>query len=318
MAGSAKVGVVIPVYNRVRHIAEAVPDVWAQIAPPHKLVIVDDGSTDETPAAIEALLHDPRRTCETIVVRRENGGGGVALNTGAAALPDCEFLAAHDSDDLWPADYLQRMVSALIVNPDRVAASCDRVTEDLDTGEKRLNDSKYADGVVTETFLRERAPIPSLTVVRAEHFRAIGGYDPSLRRRYDIDFHLRLSLRGPWLYVPGAPVRVRRNTTAQFGGEAHLTDGMRSIEQRVIHTNVLDRFVMEKGGAAAIKGGAWRRLLARKWRAIGADLRSAGQRDEAAFCFRRAAEICPMDLKAHFWAKVTPPTASPRRPGMGG
>ncbi|HEV7922979.1 MAG TPA: glycosyltransferase family A protein [Thermoanaerobaculia bacterium] len=86
---------IIPVYNRAAMLRRAVESVLAQTHRPIELVIVDDGSTDDTPAAIAALAreHDAIRT-----VRRENGGPGAARESGRA-IASGNFIQYLDSDD---------------------------------------------------------------------------------------------------------------------------------------------------------------------------------------------------------------------------
>jgi len=100
------VSVVIPVYNRRRHVEEAVRSVEAQTFPSWELIVVDDGSTHDTVAALRAIATRHR------VLRRANGGCAAARNTGVAAARG-RYVAFLDSDDLWPARKLEIQVPLL-------------------------------------------------------------------------------------------------------------------------------------------------------------------------------------------------------------
>lgn len=94
------ISVVLPVFNGARHIAEAVASVRAQGHPQLEIIVIDDGSTDQTPAAI-ASLEGPDLRCD----RQENRGPAAARNRGLA-LARGEIIGFIDADDLWPGDKL--------------------------------------------------------------------------------------------------------------------------------------------------------------------------------------------------------------------
>jgi glycosyltransferase involved in cell wall biosynthesis len=113
------VSVVIPVYNRPTMLREAVASVLAQTYRPIEIIIVDDGSTDETGAVADALgtQHD-----DVIrVVHQPNGGVGRAREAGRQAA-EGEFIQHLDSDDLLLPEKLERQVSALRARPECGAA----------------------------------------------------------------------------------------------------------------------------------------------------------------------------------------------------
>jgi glycosyltransferase involved in cell wall biosynthesis len=87
-------GVVIPAFNAAATIAETLRSVVAQSVKPDDIVVVDDGSTDETMAVIDAMKLSVR------LLRQDNAGPGSATTRGIAAL-STPFVATLDSDDLW-------------------------------------------------------------------------------------------------------------------------------------------------------------------------------------------------------------------------
>ncbi|MBK9344263.1 MAG: glycosyltransferase family 2 protein [Dehalococcoidia bacterium] len=100
---SETVSVVIPAYNAARFLAEAIESVFAQTVAPGEVIVVDDGSTDETAAL---ALQYP----DVALLQRENGGIGAARNAGIAAARG-GFLAFLDADDIWPAGRLAALLA---------------------------------------------------------------------------------------------------------------------------------------------------------------------------------------------------------------
>jgi glycosyltransferase involved in cell wall biosynthesis len=103
----ARISVVLPVYNRARYVGEAIDSVLGQSRPPEELIVVDDGSTDDSLAVIERFVCPGVR-----IVRRPNGGIGAARNTGLAAVTG-DLIAFIDSDDVWERDKLALQMRAL-------------------------------------------------------------------------------------------------------------------------------------------------------------------------------------------------------------
>ena len=103
---SAEVSVVVPAYNAARYVVDAVASVLAQTAPPGEVIVVDDGSTDDT-AAVLAPFGDSVR-----LVRQPHTGYAAAMNRGVAAASG-SLLAFQDADDLWLPEKLERQVAAL-------------------------------------------------------------------------------------------------------------------------------------------------------------------------------------------------------------
>jgi len=106
-----KVSVIIPVFNGARHIADTVASVWAQTFRPIEVIVVDDGSTDNTAEVVQSL--EPK----CVYIRQENQGPPVARNTGLKHATG-DIIALLDADDLWPKNKLDLQLPILLENPD--------------------------------------------------------------------------------------------------------------------------------------------------------------------------------------------------------
>lgn len=109
------VSIILPTYNRAAFLPAALESIKAQTFIDWELVIVDDGSTDETPELLPSLTAG--LTQATRLVRRTNGGAYAARNSGLDQARG-EFVAFFDSDDLWLPNHLERCVDALRSHPD--------------------------------------------------------------------------------------------------------------------------------------------------------------------------------------------------------
>ena len=107
--------VVIPAFNAAATIAEAINSVIAQTISPSEIIVVDDGSTDDT-AAIVSRIAGPIQ-----LMRRSNGGPGAATTAGILAVAT-PLLATLDSDDLWLPAKIERQMEFLAANSGVTAA----------------------------------------------------------------------------------------------------------------------------------------------------------------------------------------------------
>jgi glycosyltransferase involved in cell wall biosynthesis len=115
MTESLLVSTIIPVYNRARMLREAVASVIAQTHRPIEIIIVDDGSTDDTVQAIAELVRAHPGLVQSI--RRDNGGPGAAREIGRQVASG-EFIQYLDSDDLLLPDKFRVQVKALLDHPE--------------------------------------------------------------------------------------------------------------------------------------------------------------------------------------------------------
>ncbi|MFY8100176.1 MAG: glycosyltransferase [Allorhizobium sp.] len=107
------VSVIMPTYNRSRLLLEAANSVRKQTFENWELLIIDDGSSDDTAQAVRSLSHDPRIR----YIRQENQGECAARNAGLAASRG-EIIAYLDDDNLWFPHFLQVAASAFASDPD--------------------------------------------------------------------------------------------------------------------------------------------------------------------------------------------------------
>jgi glycosyltransferase involved in cell wall biosynthesis len=199
------VSAIIPTYNYGRFLREAIDSTLAQTYPALEVIVVDDGSTDDTPQIL-ASYGDRIRA-----IRQENLGVGAARNTGIAAAQG-EYLAFLDSDDIWRPRKLECDVARFTADPDVGMVHCGAETFD-NTGKTISVSLGGLEGWVAPDLLRlDReviaAPGSGMTV-RKSIAEELGGYDPRLQPSEDWDFCYRVACRYRVGFVPEVLVRYR-------------------------------------------------------------------------------------------------------------
>jgi glycosyltransferase involved in cell wall biosynthesis len=197
--------VVIPVRDRVAMVADAVGSVVAQTHRDFAIVVVDDGSVDDSAGAAQAAL--AAAPPGSRVLRQLATGVAAARNAGVAA-SDSAWIAFLDSDDLWEPDKLAAQMAWLA---DR------RSYRIAQTGERWLDRGRHRnprlwhrkDGQLFPRCLERCLVSPSTVVIRRDLFDELGGFDPSFAVCEDYELWLRIALREPVGLVPEALVIKR-------------------------------------------------------------------------------------------------------------
>lgn len=182
------VAVILPTYNRGAFIAEAIASVQAQSFQNWELVVVDDGSTDDTQAAVASFAIDPRIR----YLWQDRAGVAVARNRGLAETL-APLVAYLDSDNLWYPDFLSRAVDCLATEPD-----VDLVYGALVTEWHHLDNSCILWSLFDrEKLLASNFIDTNVLVHRRSLAIRLGGWDNTLDRLVDWDLVLRYTAEKP-------------------------------------------------------------------------------------------------------------------------
>lgn len=197
---SPRCTVILPTYNRAAALPRAISSVMAQSEQDLELIIIDDGSTDNTREWL-ATLDDARIR----VVRSEhNQGPSAARNIGInmAAAPMLAFL---DSDDIYCKERLSVPLAIFERDPDVICILSSALKEDKhgNTTAVLLPNVKLASGAFEWAMICDLVGVESTSIsVRTEHARKIGGFCSDLRRTEDREFLIRLSRLGAAQILP--------------------------------------------------------------------------------------------------------------------
>jgi glycosyltransferase involved in cell wall biosynthesis len=236
-ASSPTISLVIPSYNRGHLIAETLDNALAQVPPFLEVIVIDDGSTDDTASVLAAyagrvqLLDGP------------NGGVQRARNRGVAAAHGT-FIAFCDSDDLLEPGYVSTMTTWLRHHPECNSIYSNFVTFD----ERGVHAEKFSsapagffDGAMHSGAFWYNIPhlyrrtldfqplFPSGNIVRRSLYTELGGYDPAFNGvgAEDYEFCLRLVEAGETAICTEPLIRIRRH------GANDSTDNVRQVNGTV-------------------------------------------------------------------------------------
>lgn len=294
--------VVIPTYNRARWAAEAIDSVLAQTWPAIETIVVDDGSTDDTPAVLAGYGSRIR------AVRQPNRGLAAARNAGARESTGT-FVAFLDSDDRFEPSFASRVVETFAAHP---AAGAVFVAERV----------ILEDGSRTDTVLGKRSPglwfsteglisrdtgvgCGRPAVVRREILERLGGFDESFRSAVDCEMWIRWSFEVPMVVLP-EPLVLRRVHPGHLSGD-------RAVNARHWLT-ILERLERERPEFVAAHRDVLRRAVGKENLRLGRELLARAAEDPAAIhearrALRRAVSSWPRFGRGWVylaWASLAP------------
>ena len=211
----ARFSVIVPAFNAERTIGLTIESVLAQSDRDLELIVVDDGSTDETPEVIRSLTADPRLS----VIRQANQGTAGARNTGIA-IARGEYVAFLDNDDLWLPNYVDAVRRAFEARPRAGLAYTDAYSLDDESGRiKRAttmarahpppdppqDPAEFLELLAVDNFILSSA------TVRRSVLERVGGFDPMLTGVDDYDLWLRILAAGYAAVRTPRPLVIQRD-----------------------------------------------------------------------------------------------------------
>ena len=230
---SPLVSVVIPVFNGERFLREAVQSVLDQRYSPLEIIVVDDGSTDDTASVAKSLSETVRYLYQT------NQGPAAARNRGIQQA-EGDLIAFADADDLWPATKLELQLPYLINDP-KIDIVLGRIQQ------VRLSE---ADGQTKSEEFAEPAFSVNLgsAVMRKSVFERVGLFDETMRYSEDVDWFMRAREGGATIVTIDAVTLLYRQH------EQNMTRGKSTSELNVLKAlkRSLDRRREQTGTAAAL------------------------------------------------------------------
>jgi glycosyltransferase involved in cell wall biosynthesis len=295
MSASPSVSVIIATYNRAAFLAETIDSVLGQRFPDFELIVVDDGSTDDTREVLAAYGEKVR------VFRQQNRGPSAARNLGARYARGA-WLSIQDSDDLAAPDHLEallgfaagrRALGMVFANGAYLGGEFhDRRTIIPEGKSRRLarRGVRLAD-LFDKSIVRLQAAL-----IAKEAFDAVGGFDETLRISMDLDLSFRLFMRYPVAYLDRVVFFYRKHE-GNIGRdqERRLTENIYVIEKLLSEHPQAERLL---GRSRVARRLAYRyyRLAKSRWQ--------GGARSGALEAIKKAIALRPLSLKYRLYKRL--------------
>lgn len=242
------VSVVVPTYNRAALLPFTLDAILAQTRPPREVIVVDDGSADDTSAVLRRYEPAVR------AIRIDNSGDLAARNVGLRAATG-DLVAFCDSDDLWRPAHLETMLDLWAAAPELNCAYADfQIVRDdqwQPTSKFAAAPTGFWDGLraiapalgvfdqpIVDRLIRFQPFFPSCLVVRRDFFLQAGGWDEAVSRIAVGDFAtaLRLAASAPFGVVDRPMVGIRKHGTNISGDVQVMNLGDSLVLEHVLAT----------------------------------------------------------------------------------
>jgi glycosyltransferase involved in cell wall biosynthesis len=276
----AKISVIIPTFNRAQFVKKAINSVLNQTFQDVEIVVVDDGSTDNTKDIINSYGEQVR------YIYQENKGAASSRNTGIEASKG-EYIAFLDSDDYYTAENLQKKLSFLESNSKIGWVYSDwQLIDDksnyLDKGSLRFNyfNKKLSGEIFEELFYKRNFIATDTVVIRRSVLEDIGFFDPTIPSQEEYDLWLRVSARYPVCYInePLVIVTIHPDSlSTDFSkwayGNALIIDKIEKIlpDNFTVRKRIMDRMHADKYtflGRDFVQKGQFKKAVDAYWKSI--------------------------------------------------
>jgi len=282
------VSVVVPAYGHAEYVVPAVESALGQTRPPREVIVVDDGSPDDTGARLAPLAAAGRIR----YVRQANAGVAAARNHGAS-LAGGEFLCFVDDDDLLLPHALATLAAPAVARADLALVHGQRAVFRDGAPPPSVPVPAPSAGTPCDWarfLMGNRIATPGQTLVRRSAFEAVGGFDPGIWGADDWDLWLRLLRRFAGVELPATVMAYRVHERNNSRHTARMwTQVRRVLRRHLASAPVHARAALTRHAVAwyrgylhpqareqlrvAVRGGEWRRaaaaagLVARMWAA---------------------------------------------------
>jgi len=287
MSDAPLVSAVVPTYRRPRLLERSLGSILRQTYRPLELIVVDDGSGDDTQDVLSAFADKAQAAgVDYRYFEKENGGPGPAKNFGMEQACG-EYFAFLDDDDRWYPHKLENQLQMLALHPE-AGVSFTRYVHEGKPDEPKPKPEQMRDGWVFETLCSgdTRAHLQTL-VIRRAMFERCGGFS-SHRNWEDTEYELRLSLETQFLAVR-EPLTVICTVESSVSREEGLEGDVERDRQKL---SILDELVEKYGDHPRFKLESTKILRARVYDEHIKHLIWLGRVPEAREAWERAVSEC--------------------------
>lgn len=288
MHDSPAVSVVIATYNRAEFLPATIESILAQCFQNFELIIVDDGSTDETQKVLAPYEHRIK------YIRQMNGGPSAARNLGVQNAKG-DWIAIQDSDDLSLSNHLETLFAYAKNHPDcgmvfANGAYLGGPEHNRDTIIPVAKSRRLAEqGLRLEDLFDKSIVRLQAALISKRCYDEIGGHDESLRISMDLDLAFRLFSRYPMAYLDEVVFSYRKHSGNISGNqELRLFENIRVIE-KLLQNNQQAKATLGARRVASRLAYRYYRLAKGRWK--------QNEKDKARESLGQAIQLRPLDLK---------------------
>jgi len=235
--------VIIPLYNKSNYIKESLESVLNQYFEDFEIIIIDDGSTDNSLEIVKQFRDDRIK-----IYTQENKGVSAARNIGIAKSSGT-YIALIDADDIWYSNHLIALKDQIIKFPD-AGLYCNNYEIYLTEEKKRnaeFNFHYYNDCLIVRDFFRasiiNSVAWTSAVAFCKDKFNAVGGFNTNLDTSEDLDLWIKLSLH----------YKVSFNPKITMSYRSYIHNSLTKNETNIIRLNFIDSYKAEEEKNDALK-----------------------------------------------------------------
>jgi len=294
-----KVSVIIPTYNRSKYVTKAIDSVLAQTYKDNEIIVIDDGSTDDTRNVLAPYMD------HISYFYQENAGVSVARNNGIK-IARGEWIAFLDSDDEWFNDKLSVQMNFIARYPFVVAHSVNIDLSDYESpGQTSFSHCRFLptsyEQIIENPFRHHlqysTTMMPSGIICKKKAAIKVGLFDESLSISEDYDFMCRLALQGNWGCSNNVLVVMhkRKEITQRLSAARRTSQIYACMSLIKAHSKLLSEQCLKNSDRKVVS-----KLLSSNYRTLGQLLSKRGSYKESREAFGKAYDI-HLSFKSFLW-----------------
>ncbi|MCF6150425.1 MAG: glycosyltransferase [Candidatus Kuenenia sp.] len=279
------VSIIMPTYNCAGYLPEAINSVLAQTYDAHELIVIDDGSTDNTKSVLAPYMEK----IQYIDLGR-NEGLPIARNTGIHAARG-EYFAFLDADDIWMPEKLEVTMEQFLKNPDVGMVYSKHINIDSKSQfrEGKIRGKLPSGNIFLQLFFEQNFVICSSVVVRKDVFHATGLFDFDLVNCQDWDMWLRITFYYKVIGINTPLVKYRHSSKSLSKNRNNVLK-----YQQVVIDKIYTMFKDKENG---ISEKIYKKRLAAHYAKIGRHYMRIGDKTTAKENFRLSLKMDPINIR---------------------
>lgn len=228
--------VIVAVFNGAEYLSQALGSITEQTLLPRQIIIVDDGSSDDSPRIISQFVDQFDSAFDIVTLHQSNQGQSSARNF-AIEFVNQEFVAFLDQDDIWKSFHLANLLQSNLFNSEIgwVYSDFDLIDQQAQIlVANKLVASGYLapDKQLSSLLSKDLMMLPTASVIRSNAIESVGGFDTQFKGFEDDDLFVRMFIRGfSFAFLEESTIQYRTHETNSSGGISFAQSRMKFFEK---------------------------------------------------------------------------------------